>query len=248
MAEPFQQRSAGRDGFFSRLFGGGAKGNTMRELEQLLAQAERVGDVTPQRVSKVAAAHGVNLRTQLRKQRKSLYRRFLNHCLTDNALSEQENADLAHLRSILKLQDEDAVQVHDEVARFVYGKAIEQVLEDQRLDRKEEAFLKRLRDDLQIDEPLAQEMLAEGALRTRQRYLAKAVSHNVLVDSGETVLELTGTSEASVEDAVRSAIAEASRAIPNLRRVKVADVEAAIEDGKFARWHVKLQVVIKAAD
>ncbi len=221
----------------------------MRELEQLLAQAERVGDVTPQRVSKVAAAHGVDLRTQLRKPRKSLYRRFLKHCLTDNAFSEQENADLAHLRSILKLQDGDAVQVHDEVARFVYGKAIEQALEDHRLDRKEEAFLKRLRDDLQIDEPLAQEMLAEGALRTRQRYLAKkAVSHNVLVDSGETVLELTGTSEASVEDAVRSAIAEASRAIPNLRRVKVADVEAAIEDGKFARWHVKLQVFIKAAD
>ncbi len=248
MAEPFQRRSAGGEGFFSRLFGGGAKGNTMREVEQLLAQAERVGDVTPERVSQVAATHGVDLRTQLRKPRRSLYRRFLKHCLTDNALSEQENADLAHLRSILKLQNEDAVQVHDAVARFVYGKAIEQVLEDQRLDRKEEAFLKRLRDDLQIDEPLAQEMLAEGAQRARQRYLAKAVSHNVLIDSGETVLELTGTSESSVEDAIRSAIEEAGRAIPSLRRVKVADVEAAIEDGQFARWHVKLQVVLKAAD
>ena len=248
MAEPFQRRSAGGEGFFSRLFGGGAKGNTMREVEQLLAQAERVGDVTPERVSQVAAVHGVDLRTQLRKPRRSLYRRFLKHCLTDNALSEQENADLAHLRSILNLQNEDAVQVHDAVARFVYGKAIEQVLEDQRLDRKEEAFLKRLRDDLQIDEPLAQEMLAEGAQRARQRYLAKAVSHNVLIDSGETVLELTGTSESSVEDAIRSAIEEAGRAIPNLRRVKVADVEAAIEDGQFARWHVKLQVVLKAAD
>ena len=248
MAEPFQRRSAGGEGFFSRLFGGGAKGNTMREVEQLLAQAERVGDVTPERVSQVAAAHGVDLGTQLRKPRRMLYRRFLKHCLTDNALSEQENADLAHLRSILKLQNEDAVQVHDAVARFVYGKAIEQVLEDQRLDRKEEAFLKRLRDDLQIDEPLAQEMLAEGAQRARQRYLAKAVSHNVLIDSGETVLELTGTSDSSVEDAIRSAIEEAGRAIPNLRRVKVADVEAAIEDGQFARWHVKLQVVLKAAD
>lgn len=56
------------------------------------------------------------------------------------------------------------------------------------------------------------------------------------------VIELAGTSEKSIEDAVRSAIARANQTIRNLRWFEIVQTRGHIEDGKVRHFQVTLKV------
>jgi flavin-binding protein dodecin len=56
------------------------------------------------------------------------------------------------------------------------------------------------------------------------------------------VLELVGSSEASIEAAIQSAIADASRTVRNMRWFEVIETRGHIQDGKVAHYQVHLKV------
>jgi len=55
-------------------------------------------------------------------------------------------------------------------------------------------------------------------------------------------IELTGTSTASLEDAVENAIARSSKSVRNMRWFEVVETRGRIDDGKVAEWQVTLKV------
>ena len=55
-------------------------------------------------------------------------------------------------------------------------------------------------------------------------------------------IELTGSSEAGVEDAIRKAIAKASKSLHSLRWFEVKQVRGNIENGAVAHYQVTLKV------
>jgi hypothetical protein len=56
------------------------------------------------------------------------------------------------------------------------------------------------------------------------------------------VIELTGTSTTSVEDAVVAAIKRANKTVKNLCWFLVVDTRGTIEKGKVLQWQVTLKV------
>jgi flavin-binding protein dodecin len=56
------------------------------------------------------------------------------------------------------------------------------------------------------------------------------------------VIELAGTSDKSIEDAVSSAIARANKTIRNLRWFELIQTRGNIENGKIAHFQVTLKV------
>ena len=56
------------------------------------------------------------------------------------------------------------------------------------------------------------------------------------------VIELTGTSTTSVEDAVVAAIKRANKTLKNLCWCLVVDTRGTIEQGKVLQWQVTLKV------
>ncbi len=250
MAQPFELRDAPKDGPLARLFGGrGGGGGTVAEIESLLARAARVREVTPESVAELAARHAVDLSVRLRTARKSLYRRFLEHCLTDGALSADENADLIHLRALLRLENDDVERVHDDVAVAVYGEAVTQVLQDHKLDPDERAFLERLRGDLGLEPDVAARLYEQGSESARQRYLQRAIAPESVVVAGHGArLELVGESEKSLEDAVRAALDPATRAVPDLQWAEVREIRTELAQGRIARWRVKLRAGLDRKD
>lgn len=56
------------------------------------------------------------------------------------------------------------------------------------------------------------------------------------------MIELTGSSPVSIEEAVGSAIAKASETIRNLQWFEVTDTSGHIVDGKVAHWQVTLKI------
>ncbi|HZD56671.1 MAG TPA: dodecin [Anaerolineales bacterium] len=55
-------------------------------------------------------------------------------------------------------------------------------------------------------------------------------------------IELTGSSEISMEDAVKNAIAKAAETIRNMRWFEVIETRGYIEDDQVAYWQVTLKI------
>jgi len=150
VAGPFQ-RVPGSPDASSRLLGRRSS-VTLQAIEDLLARADCVRDVTSVVVSDLCAARNVDLRRRLSRGRRQLYHRYLKHCFEDKVLTPGEIDELSHLRGLLHLDAADLVEVHDAVAVEVYGEAVEEVLADFRLDDDEAAFLRGLRESLDLSE------------------------------------------------------------------------------------------------
>ncbi len=56
------------------------------------------------------------------------------------------------------------------------------------------------------------------------------------------LIELTGTSTNSIEEAVGSALKRARKTIKNLSWFEVTETRGSIEDGKVHRWQVTIKV------
>ncbi|HEX7005230.1 MAG TPA: dodecin [Trueperaceae bacterium] len=55
-------------------------------------------------------------------------------------------------------------------------------------------------------------------------------------------IELTGSSEKGIEDAIATAIARASESVRNMRWFEVTETRGHIENGKIAHYQVTLKV------
>lgn len=62
------------------------------------------------------------------------------------------------------------------------------------------------------------------------------------------LIELTGTSSKSIEDAVQNAITKASKTIHDLRWFRVTESSGRIENGKVSQWQVTLKVGFTLTD
>jgi flavin-binding protein dodecin len=55
-------------------------------------------------------------------------------------------------------------------------------------------------------------------------------------------IELTGSSENSMEDAVQNAIGKAAESVKQMRWFEVVDTRGHIDDGRVAHWQVTVKV------
>ena len=62
------------------------------------------------------------------------------------------------------------------------------------------------------------------------------------------LIELTGTSTTSVEEAVDGAIKRANKTVKNLRWFEVIETRGSIEKGKVQHWQVTIKVGFTVAD
>lgn len=239
MAEPFRPAPA-RTGFGQALRS--KRVSTMEAIEDLLAQCESLRQVTVESVDGICEAHGVDLESRFPSDRKDLYRRYLAYCLDDKILTEEENADLEHLRNLLHLGPEEVIPVHDEMAREVYGKAIQEVLADLEIDADEEAFLRRLRGDLKLSDTVAADLLERGRRDAHDVAMREASTpdHDFLVYRAPAG-EFTGRSDVSFEAAVTDALSKAVIAVPLLHWFEVSNISGYVGDGKPKGWHVTVR-------
>ena len=56
------------------------------------------------------------------------------------------------------------------------------------------------------------------------------------------ILELTGSSTKSIEDAVQTAIAKAHQSVRNIRWFTLCETRGHVADGQVAHWQVTLKI------
>ncbi len=64
-------------------------------------------------------------------------------------------------------------------------------------------------------------------------------------DNVYKLIELTGTSQSSIEDAVQNALARASQTVRNLRWFQITETRGDIHEGKVVHWQVTLKAGFK---
>ncbi len=63
-----------------------------------------------------------------------------------------------------------------------------------------------------------------------------------MTDHVYKLLELTGSSKVSIEDAVSMAIAKAHETVRNIHWFSVTETRGQVVDGKVAHWQVSLKI------
>jgi flavin-binding protein dodecin len=242
VAEPFERRTESDGGVISRVLGSRGRSQAFKELESLFAGAASLRDVSAEQVQELCASYGVEIDGGMRAPARSFYKRFLEYCFVDCALSDEESADLAHLQILLRLDETDTAQLQDEVARSVYGEAIGDVLRDYKLDEEEKRFLSGLRAELQLAEEVAQTIYEEGARKAHARFLSTTTSgEGVVLASRTGRIELKGSSTQGLEDAIQRAIDRVADILPQLESAKLSDARVMVGDGGIKEWRVVLQ-------
>ena len=56
------------------------------------------------------------------------------------------------------------------------------------------------------------------------------------------VIELTGSSAISIEDAVQKAVAKAAETVRNMRWLQVTETRGHLENNKIAHWQVTVKI------
>ena len=56
------------------------------------------------------------------------------------------------------------------------------------------------------------------------------------------LIELTGSSRTSIEDACQKAIAKAHESVRNIRWFNIVETRGHVEDGRIAHWQVTIKV------
>ena len=97
--------------------------------------------------------------------------------------------------------------------------------------------------------PLVAERLSSNIPVAQQIQKGEPGSKRVLYRSGEKmnnhvykVIEIVGTSETSCDDAIKTAVAEASKTIRNMDWFEVVQTRGHLKEGKVAHYQVTLKI------
>jgi flavin-binding protein dodecin len=242
MASPYQQAdsTAKPSGIFHR-----KASITLEGIEDILARADAIRDVTPDMIVGFCEQRKIDLAHRLARGRRLLYRRYLCHCLEDKRLSNEESEDLKHLATLLHLKQDDLDHIHNDVAIEVYGEAVNEVLDDFKLDEQEAVFLHALQKDLGLTEVQADRLNREGSSMAHDRAMSQAASReDQFTLHRKTAGTFIGCSEVSLEAAVEDGLAKASLAVPGLHWFEVDEISGYIDQGQPKSWHVSMRAGI----
>ena len=56
------------------------------------------------------------------------------------------------------------------------------------------------------------------------------------------LIELTGTSTTSIEDAIQKAVGKAAKTVHNMRWFEVLQTRGTIDNGKISQWQVTIKI------
>jgi dodecin len=83
---------------------------------------------------------------------------------------------------------------------------------------------------------------------SQARFEAHEPEGDPVSDQIYKLVELTGTSSSSVEDAIQNAITRAGRTLRELRWFQVMETRGAIKEDKVTQWQVIIKVGFKLED
>lgn len=168
----YQTKSLIGISFCQKLFKQFPEENAVIELNNLLATKDFL-HITQREVEDIENKYKLKLSTEFKLNLEEFYVVYLNHCLSDKILSDQEWNVLKHLKHILRLEDKAIRKLHAQVGEIMYKKSFQEAISDGRLSKEEEVFLNKLAETLELPKRLSDKISAEA----RSTFVENCVTH-----------------------------------------------------------------------
>lgn len=167
--------------------------NAVIELNNLLA-AKPIKDILPIEIENIQSRYKLSLNKEFQLNLEEFYAVYLNHCLADKVLNDNELNELNHLKHILGLDDKTIDKLHEKLGEIVYKKSFQEAVADGRLTKSEEDFLHKLETTLRLPKELAEKISSETRTAYIENYVAQIVSDQRLSPIEEQELQAIANS------------------------------------------------------
>ena len=182
--KPLQERNLWQKMWRKRL-----SENFLIDLNNLLAEKELL-KIRLDDVNRLCRRYRVGNISMYSRRLAGFYHSYLQYCLEDRLLSDQEIQELGHLKLLLGLSDRTVKEVHKSLTTAIYGQELEKVMSDDKIEREEFAFLKELGKNLYLPENLAMRILEDKAGKRLQRKLVDIMADKRITLEEEQDFEL----------------------------------------------------------
>lgn len=185
----FRQKTLSKTSFFQKLFKQIPEENAVIELNNLLATKPLLR-IHPKDIEEIEKKYLVNLGKTFKPNLEEFYAVYLNHCLADKVLSEEELKELNHLKQIFNLEDKTIDKLHVKIGENIYKKSFTEAVSDGRLTISEKEFLSKLEQTLRLPKDLADKISTEAKHTYIQNYVTKIISDERLSPTEEQELQI----------------------------------------------------------
>jgi hypothetical protein len=167
--------------------------NAVIELNNLLATKPLPG-ITLEHIEAIQDRYQLNLLKEFRLNLEEFYAVYLNYCLADKVLSNEELEALKHLKLLLQLDDATINKLHTKLGAVIYRQSFEEAVSDGRISQKERDLLQRIENDLKLPKQLADQIAAEVKTSFIEKYVANIISDQRLSPKEEQELQAIAAS------------------------------------------------------
>jgi len=189
----FQKSILEETSFLQKIFKQQPEENAVIELNNLLA-SKPIKQISQSEISAIETRYGISLEQEFKLNLEEFYATFLNYCLADKSLSNEELEDLKHLKLLLGLDDITISNLHSKIGAIVYKKSFEEAVADGRLTKSEEDFLNKLETDLKLPKPLADKISSETRTAFIQNYVEGVIKDQRLSPDEEKEMQAIASS------------------------------------------------------
>lgn len=189
----FKQATLSERSFFQKIFNQHPQENAIKEVNNLLASKPLL-QISKQEIEAIENKYDVNIEKEFKLNLEEFYAVYLNYCLKDKNLSNDELKELKHLKTILNLNDKSIDNLHSRIGEIVYKQSFQEAVSDGRLTKDEEAFLTKLENELRLPKELANKISNETRHSFMTNYVAQIVADERLSPDEEKELEAIAAS------------------------------------------------------
>lgn len=179
--------------FFQKLFKQLPQENAVIELNNLFASKDILA-ISEIDIKNIEEYYKIGLHKEFKLNIEEFYAVYLNYCLADKVLNDEELKELNHLKNILNLDDKTIDKLHSKIGVLVYKKSFEEAVSDGRLTKDEEYFLNKLETTLRLPKELADKISSETRNVYLENYVAQIVADQSLSPTEEKELQAIANS------------------------------------------------------
>lgn len=171
--------------FFQKLFRQQPEENAIIELNNLLA-SKPILDIDILEVNDISERYRLNLISMFPRNIVEFYTAYLDSCLEDMDVSDEEIEELNHLKKILNLRDDDVNKIHKKMIGDIYQKEYDEVIKDGVISEQEKSFLEKLQNKLRLSDSIAEEISDESRRKLMDDRLQKMIEDGKISPTEES--------------------------------------------------------------
>lgn len=187
----FREKELLKPNLFHRIFGKKQKENALIEINNLLAEnQDKIRNISLDKILGIAEKYNVDVKNQNHQTRLDLFSSYLNYCLIDKKIEDNEIAELEHLKQILFLSENDTKELLKRESEEIYTNQVKDAIKAGQLDQLKKENLEKLQADLIIRDNIAQSIYQKVANEIFEKFINDKISDKRLSPDEEKELFL----------------------------------------------------------